>query len=413
MLHIGICAARAGSLLAWGKGAAYHYAAFEPPGGPILPTIRSPLCSSGLALAALLAMPSCRTGGENLLVGLAGPFSEPRGRSMLAAARLAVKEINDAGGVRGRRLELVVADDSAQTARAMAVAERLRDNPRVVAVVGHLTSSTSIAAADIYTSGPHPVVEISPSASSPDLTGVSRYTFRVCATDLVHGAALAHFARGRLGAPSAAILYQNDDYGRGIASTFEAEFTRLGGTIGQKDPYLSGRTDVGPYLERIQRVGRPQTLMIAGDRAGGAAILRLIRQRGIAVPVMGGDALTGIQSEGALAEGVYLTSNYLPELDGDRNARFLRAYQAASGGELPDHRGAGAYDAIYLIAQAIADGGPSRRAIRDALAAVGSTRPAYQGVTGRIAFDERGDVPEKGVVVGVVRGGRIVPAEGR
>lgn len=330
---------------------------------------------------------------------------------MLAAARLAVSEINAGGGVRGRELELAVEDDSASTARAISIAQRLRENPGVAAVVGHLTSGTTIAAADIYNAGADPVVEISPSASNPDLTGVGRFTFRVCATDLAHGTALAQFAFQRLGARTAAVIYQNDDYGRGILGTFSEEFRRLGGTIDEADPVLAGAPEVAPFLERIQRAARAQVLMVATDRATGAVVLRQARARGITLPVMGGDALSGIQGEGAVAEGVYYSSNYLPDRPGAKNAKFLRAYAAATNGEQPDHRGAGAYDAIYLIADAIRDAGLSRAAIRDAVAAVGTSRPAAEGVTGRIAFDARGDVPEKTVVVGQVRGGRIVLAE--
>jgi branched-chain amino acid transport system substrate-binding protein len=329
---------------------------------------------------------------------------------MLLAARLAVREINDSGGVRGRQLRLVEENDSAQTTRAIAVAATLRDDPAVVAVVGHLTSGTTIRAADIYNAGSNPVVEISPSASNPDLTGVGfRYTFRVCATDLIHGVELARFAFRSLGARNVAVLYQNDDYGRGILGTFTEEFRRLGGTIDERDPYLATTADFGPYLERIQRAGRAQVLMIAGDRATASVILHQARGRGITLPVMGGDALAGIQSEGAIAEGVYLTSNYLPDRPGERNAAFLRAYAAANGGEVPDHRGAGAYDAIYLIKQAIEQGGVSRAAIRNGLAAIDKAHP-FVGVTGTIAFDERGDVPDKGVFVSVVREGRIVRA---
>ena len=96
---------------------------------------------------------------------------------------------------------------------------------------------------------------------------------------------------------------------------------------------------------------------------------------------------------------MHLTSNYLPDKRGDRNAAFLRAYAAASGGEKPDHRGAGAYDAVYIIAEAIRAAGSTNRAkIRDALAQLGHDRPAYEGVTGRITFDARGDVPDKSVL---------------
>ena len=331
---------------------------------------------------------------------------------MKLAAQLAVQEINQAGGVNGRKLELRIEDDSARNSSAIAVALRLRDSTRAVAVVGHLTSGTTIAAADIYNSGADPIVAISPSASNPDLTGIGRYTFRVCATDLVHGTVLARYAFQQIGAHAAAVIYVDDDYGRGILGTFKDEFRRLGGTVVAQDPILGATTDLGPYLERLQRDGRAQVLMIAGDRAAAVGILKQLHTRGIALPVIGGDGLSGIQSEGAIAEGVHLTSNYLPDKQGDRNAAFLRAYAAVSGGEKPDHRGAGAYDAVYLIAEAIRASGTGRAQIQAALAELGHGRPAWEGVTGRITFDAKGDVPDKSVLVGVVRGGQIVLAGG-
>ena len=364
-------------------------------------------------LVGLLGIASCRNDSDPLVIGIAGPFGQVRGHSMLIAARLAVKEINDAGGINGRRLQLDSLDDSASTRRAIAVAEQLRDDPRVVAVIGHLTSATTIAAAGIYKSGNHPVVAISPSASAPDLSGISTYMFRVCATDLVHGAYLARFAIQQLGARTASVIYLNDDYGRGILGTFSDEFARLGGRVQSSDPMLPNTGDIDPYLERIQREANSQVIMVAGDRAAATTVLRKARARGLNLPIIGGDALTGIQDEGALAEGVHLTSNYLPELPGDANARFLEAYRAVSGGELPDHRGAGAYDAVHLIADAIRDAGPRRAAIRDALSRLGRGRPAYDGVTGRITFDDNGDVPNKTVYVGVVRGGRLTLAAGQ
>ncbi len=368
-------------------------------------------CGAAAFIAASgMASLGCRKANEPILIGIAGPFNEARGRSMLLAARLAVQEINASNLLGGRQLALDSLDDSASSARAINVALQLRENPRVAAVVGHLTSGTTIAAADIYNGGRHPVVALSPSASNPDLSGIGPYTFRICATDLVHGNVLARFAVQELHARFAAIVYLNDDYGRGILGTFREEFVKMGGTIVSADPVLPSTTDLGPYLERMQRDGRAQVLMIAGDRVTGVAVLRQARARGIALPIIGGDGLAGIQTEGAIAEGVHITNNYLPDRPGEANDRFLRAYAAISGGLQPDHRGAGAYDAVHLIAEAIRDAGTNRTAIRDALARVGRDRPAYDGVTGRITFDEHGDVPNKTVLVGVVRAGKIVLA---
>jgi len=384
---------------------------------PVQHLARVPASSSNVrrfrtaaVLGAVLACLGCRVGGRTIVIGLAGPFSEARGRSMKLAAQLAVQEINRAGGVSGRPLELRVADDSASSARAIAVALRLRDDADVVAVIGHLTSGTTIAAAGIYNGGRHPVAAISPSASNPDLTGIGRYSFRLCATDLVHGTVLAQHAIRQLGARAAAVIYLNDEYGRGILATFASEFRRLGGTIVTQDPVLAGSEDLGPYLDRIQRQARAQVLMVAGDRATGVTVLRQARARGIELPLIGGDGLSGIQSEGAIAEGVQLTVNYLPDGPGERNAAFLRAYAAFSGNERPDNRGAGAYDAVHLIAEAVRAAGTDRAKIRDALAQLGHGRPPWDGVTGRISFDDKGDVPGKTVFVGVVRGGQLLLA---
>lgn len=364
--------------------------------------------------AILLVLAGCRD-NSTVVIGLAGPVSEQRGLSMKRAAEMAVAEINRAGGIAGRRVELLVMDDSAQAARAITVADSLRGNPSVVAVIGHLNSAATIAAAAIYNSGSDPVVELSPSASSPDVAGIGPWTYRVCASDLEHGAALARHAVERLGITQVAVIYQNDDYGRGVLATFRTEFTRRGGTVTEQDPVMGGGTDPAPYVERIQRQGRARAILVAADRVTGVRVLRIMRQRGLDLPVMGGDALTGLESEGTLGEGVFITRDYLPERPGAANEAFVRAYAAAFAGERPDHRGAGAYDAVHLIAAAVRAKGAEREAVREYLASLGTPRgpAAYDGVTGPIQFDAQGDVRDKTVIVGIVRGGRIVPADGR
>ncbi|MGH7529991.1 MAG: ABC transporter substrate-binding protein [Gemmatimonadales bacterium] len=352
-------------------------------------------------------MISCaRTSGDTpIVLGLAGPFSQPRGVSMQRAAELAVREINARGGVGGRQLALRIRDDSGQAEVAIRVALELARDPAVVAVVGHLTSGTSLAAGRVYGAGTAPVAMLSPSASSPDLSGVSPWVFRVCPTDLSHGAQLARFARQRLGARRAGLIYVDDDYGRGLRMSFAAEFRRLGGEIVSEDPSLPSTSSLEPYLSRLRQRGGVDVLMLATERGGAELALREMGQLGAAArwPVLGGDALTGIE-----APGVRVSSAYLPDRPGERNAAFVAAYARAYGGERPDHRGAGAYDIVHLLAQVIAEAGGDRRAVRDRLARIGGDLPAFEGVTGTIAFDARGDVPEKPVVIGIVQGGRLV-----
>ena len=368
------------------------------PGGPLRTTL---LVGSVIALAA------CSRPTGPIAVGLAGPFSQPRGASMLQAAQLAVNQINAKRGIRGRKLELRVVDDSGNEDTAVRAAEQLYADPAVVAVVGHLSSGTSLAAARVYGGGATPTAMISPSASSPDLAGISPYVFRVCPSDLQHGPQLARFAWQTLGARRAGIIYLNNDYGRGVRRTFVAEFTRLGGTVLEADPYIPATSSLEPYLSRMRR-GGAEVLLLAAERPGAELALREMRTLGLRWPVLGGDALTGIEADGALAEGLRLSSAYLPDRGNERNVAFVADYARAFAGQRPDHRGAGAYDIVLLLARAIDRAGADRRAIRDYLARVGRGQPPYEGATGTIAFDGNGDAAGKTVVIGIVRNGRLV-----
>ena len=344
-------------------------------------------------------------------IGLAGPFSEARGVSMRVAAELALQEINAAGGVRGRPAELVILDDGGTAEGAVAAAHQLATDPSVVAVVGHLTSGATLAAAPVY-GGATPVAVISPSASSPLVTEAGPWVFRVCPTDALHGARLAAWARERLGATRAGVLYINDDYGRGVRDVFVAAFTRAGGEVVTSDPYLDDLPSFRPYLERLQRRGGADLLLIAGTRPGGTRILATRDSLGLSLPMLGGDGLAGIEELGPAADGIIISTAYLPDEAGAANAAFVEAYRRVSGDRPPDHRGAGAYDAVHLIARAVGAAGADRQRVRDYLAGVGTTHPAFDGVTGRIAFDEHGDVPDKSIAVGVVRGGALQAAVG-
>jgi branched-chain amino acid transport system substrate-binding protein len=327
---------------------------------------------------------------------------------MQRAAELAVREINARGGIRGRQLALRVMDDSARPEVAIRIARGLADDPSVVAVIGHLTSGTSLAAGRVYGEARRPLVMISPSASSPDLSGVNPYVFRVCPSDLSHGAQLARFARQTLGARRVGVIYVADDYGRGLRLSFATEFRRLGGEIVEEDPALSTTPSLEPYLARMRQAGGVDALMVATERGGAELALRDMRRIGVRWPTLGGDALTGIEGTGPFAEGVRLSTAYLVDRPGTRNEQFVAAYARAYAGERPDHRGAGAYDIVQLLAGVLAEAGTDRRAIRDRLARVGNDLPAFEGVTGAIGFDERGDVPATSVVIGTVRDGRLV-----
>src|SRR5207247_7390306 len=183
-------------------------------------------------------------------IGVAGPFSQSRGASMKLAAQMAEQQLRERGGVAGRPLRLVFVDDSGVDDIAVRVAKKFSDSSQVVAVIGHLSSGPTRSALAVYQNARRPVPVISPSASNPDLSGLSPWFFRICPCDLAQGAKLARLAGQRLGAARAAVIYTNDDYGRGARRPFAAEFTRLGGTGVEEEPFLATHTPAGPYLGR-------------------------------------------------------------------------------------------------------------------------------------------------------------------
>ena len=366
-----------------------------------------------LATTSLVLGCACSGAPEPVRIGLAGSLSDPVGVPMKQAAELAVEEINAGGGIDGRPLELLQRDDYADPDSAVFVAGDLYE-AGVSAVIGHLFSGMTLAAAPVYNGGPDPVAAVSPSSSSPDISTAGDYTFRICPSDLAHGAALARWVHDTLGLERGAVLYLNDQYGRGVRQTFVREFTRRGGVLQSIDPYLGDTPNVGPYLDRLVKIGGTGFLVVAGNRGEAEEVIRQARRRGLTMPILGGDGLEGIEASGPLAEGVHLSSAYLPTLATSANKAFLRAYARkfpAAG--LPNQPAAATYDAVYLLRDVIARAGSKRDAVRRELARVGAGSPAFRGVTGMVAFDSRGDVPNKTVYIGVVHGGTVSLAGGQ
>jgi len=333
---------------------------------------------------------------------------------MRLGAELAVSEINESGGVRGRRFELLPADDRGQTETAVQVARRYRDNRAIVAVIGHAANATTIAAAPIYGSGANPVVVISPSASSPDLSRAGPHVFRVCPDDVAHSVALAEWARSQLGVRSAATLYQNDPESRKTAAAFRGEFTERGGLILAEDPFSQALPSFEPYLTRAARRGNIEALLVVGGGTSIVSILATLDTVGLRPIVLGNsDLLRFLPAEAGVLEGAFLSTAYLPDRGGTRNESFVTAFRQAHGGQRPDPTAAASYDIVYLIARAVAATGATRAGLRDYLAGVGTESEPFEGATGTIAFDENGDLRRTSVEVGVVHDGTVVPASER
>lgn len=352
----------------------------------------------------VLALAACASAEPTTVtIGAAGPWTERYGQMNHRGIELAVAEVNATGVIPGRTLRVAARDDHGSGADAVAIAQRFVEDPAIVAVVGHVNSGAMVAAAKVY-HGHLPAVATT--ASSPDLSGVSPWVFRVISSDSVNGADLARFA-GRLGRRRAAVLYENNSYGRGLADAFVRAFE---GEVVSSDPIDAAATDFEPFVAHYARFARPDIVFVAGTERSGLQVMREVRRQRFAADFLGGDGWTGMVADGAVAEGVYVGAPFAasdPRPEAQRFvAEFTRRY-----GVVPDGNAALAYDATMLVARSIARAGASRERVRDDLATAGAKHP-FTGATGAIRFRANGDRDGRGFVMTRVRGGALVVAGG-
>ncbi|HEX6749631.1 MAG TPA: branched-chain amino acid ABC transporter substrate-binding protein [Longimicrobium sp.] len=354
-------------------------------------------------------MASCRGGGGGQVTfALAGPLKQAYGIATRQGAELAVKEINARGGIGGRTLVLVQKDDDADAHTAISIAADLVRDANVVALAGPVNSGTTIAAAPIYNGQSDSVKGALPglatTATSPAVSRLGDWTYRVASSDSANAVALAATARQL--APTVAIMYTNDDYGRGLAGSFRDALEKGGGRVAEYDPFSDSTADFGPYLKRMQGRG-VQVVFIAGLDAAGARIITQARQLGLAARFIGGDGLVPLATQGATYEGTLVGLLYHPAAS-DRAQAFAAAYRQAYGSD-PDPFAAAAYDAVKLLAAAAAANGPTREGIQRYLHTLGQQggAPPFQGATGEIRFDRNGDPEQKAFAVGVIQNGTI------
>jgi branched-chain amino acid transport system substrate-binding protein len=348
-----------------------------------------------LLVACVLA--GCARDRSTYTIASASPSNEAYGLMARQGTELAVDVINKRGGVRSHQLSLVRVDDEGTGATAATVAQDLVDADSVLAVVGHANSSATVAAARVYDGH---LAAVSPSASSPEITGLSSWLFRVIPSDSANGIDLARFAT-KLGHTRAAVLYENNSYGRGLAESFRRAFA---GEVTSLEPVAVDGKDVEPYLAYL-KLHEPGLIFVAGSDGSGLAILREARRQGIKSDFLGGDGWAGITSDSSASEGVYVGAPFTADDPRAEVREFVTAFRTKYGRD-PNSFAALAYDATMVIAEAIRHAGPDRSGIRDYLASM-RDKTLYKGVTGQIAFQPTGDVIAKTMAMTRVRRGSL------
>jgi branched-chain amino acid transport system substrate-binding protein len=383
-----------------------------------MPRIRAArLGSAALFAAALLAACSgkddpagerargAEKGKGPIVIGAPWPW-EARGSIRYGdGMTLALEEVNAAGGVHGRRLEILRADDQEDVDRGRMVAQDLVKNPDVVAVIGHLQSYVTVPAAATYDLAG--LVLLAPTATSPELTGRGyRRVFRTTFSDEDVGHAMADYAL-KQGYRRVVIYYSRDEYGRGLANAFEERATGGQARILDRRSYdLSGSSGGLAATEAAEawRELDPDAVFIAGDGETGARLAVALRAAGVNAPILGGDALAippYLEIGGAAVEGTVLPARFNPETPTPQVREFREAFRRRFGVE-PDVGAALGYDAVHVLVNAMARA-PS--VSPEAVAAALRSGPPWEGVTGTFRLGAHGELAESPIRKVVVRGG--------
>jgi branched-chain amino acid transport system substrate-binding protein len=311
------------------------------------------------------------------------------GNANLNGARLAVEEINAAGGINGRTIELISQDTQSRDDQTSTAVRRLIESDKVVVLVGEVASTLSLAGGRIAQQSNVPMV--SPASTNVRVTPTGDMIFRVCFIDPFQGYAVAKFARENLGLSRAAILFdQEQDYSTGLRDAFRTAFTEMGGEIVAVEAYTSDTKDYGPQITSL-RATNAEMVFVPGYYNQIGDFMVQARQRGLDVPILGGDGWespTLVEIAGQAIEGSYYSNHFAPDNPDEKVQGFLGRFKAKYNQDAEAMAALG-YDAILVVADALKrvmdDEKPlSSRNIAEAL----SKTSEFPGITGSITIDE-------------------------
>ena len=333
------------------------------------------------------------------------------GTAAANGAKLAIKEINANGGLLGKQIKAVVADNKSEPSEAANAMTKLLTQDKVVAVTGTFSSSNAIAAASVAEANKSPYLVAG--ATNPKVTvdektkTVKKYIYRVCFIDPFQGTVAANFAAKDLKVKKAAMLVDNSsDYSKGLAEFFEAALVKEGGEIVANEAYLQKDTDFKATLTKIKSKGA-EVLYVPGYYEEVGKIVKQAREMGITVPIIGADGwdspkLVEIASAAAL-NNTYFTNHYSVEDTSPKAQAFVEAYTKEYG-QKPEALAVLGYDAVYVLADAIKRANSTDSAkIIEALAET-KDFPAISGVT---TINKTHDADKNAVVIEMKDGKQV------
>ncbi len=363
-----------------------------------------------LTLFTLSFLTACAGGSANeIRIGINYELSgkvATYGQSSVVGIKMAVDEINKAGGINGKKIRLIEYDNKSDPAEATTLANKLITRDKVVAILGPATSGAFKAEIPVGTKYKVPV--ISGSATADDVTvddkGVKEYAFRICFNDSFQGTTMASFALKNLNAKRAVIIADtSSDYAKGLSKNFKSTFTAGGGTIVAEEAYVAKETDFNAIITKIKNLNF-DVIFIPGYYEEAGLIIKQARDQGIKAPILGADGFDSpvlLELAGAKALNDVYFSNHYSSLDKDPAViDFIDAFKKKHKKE-PDAFNALGYDLAMFLADAIKraeaiDG----EAIKNALA---ETKD-FKGITGTITVDENHNAVKSAVVISLKDG---------
>lgn len=363
------------------------------------------------ALSILMALASVARAAEPIPIGYVGPLTGSvalLGNEALKGATLAAEQINAAGGVLGRPLKIFAADNKCTPAEAVSATRKVITRDRVVASIGQLCSSATLAAMPIYEQEKVPlVVEAS---TNPLITvragaGGNKWVFRPNLPDDINATVFAKMIVD-LGGKNVSFLLTNDDWGRGVGSSFKEVIEKEGGKVLSMDYYEEGETNFLSVLTKVRGLN-PSAMLIAARTASGAVIMKQYTELGMKMPIFNqGDMVNEqfVKLVGKdIAKGILGSESWYPGVDDPMNKKFEADYVARWGYD-PIEPSAYGYVAMQLIAEAMRlSQSATPEGIREGL-----TRVNMKTIAGPVKFDEHNQAWTWVVVAKITDEGKIV-----
>ena len=365
-------------------------------------------------MCGLLSMSMLMTGcgggakkdaGNTIKIGVVSELTGPNasyGTSVVKGMKLAVKEINDKGGVDGKKIELAVADDKSEPAEAANAMSKVLNQDKAKLTMGIFTSSNAIAACNVSESSKVPFLAIG--ATNPKVTldkdGKAKpNTFRVCFIDPFQGTVGANFVLDTLKLKKAVVLIDNSsDYSKGLAAFFKEAYAKKGGQILGEEAYLQKDTDFKAILTKIKTLN-PDVLYVPGYYEEVGKIIKQARELDIKAAFVGGDGWDSPKlveiAGGPALENTYFTNHYSPDATNAESKAFVAAYQKEYN-EKPDAPAVLGYDGAKLMADAIKRAGSTDGA--KVSAALAATKD-FSAVTGKTSLNATHDAVKSAVII--------------